>query len=939
MIAIAAIAIALLLLWSRGTQRPDEPVAGSLSGSAVVVGDRGTVSDPRRMPLLPSWLASKGLVAKRIAGIVTFQGARVPGATVRLTSWVPGARETSVLTDAAGAFDFGLQPTPGFLISANAPDRVGISQWVELRDPTAKPPSDTLELKLLGCAATVTGHVLDSSGGSIEKARVVLGATRVETDRAGAYRLCVVLGQPTLRVTADGYGGVHLVVPITGDVSRDVILVPEIVVTGRVIRAADASPVADAVVTIMPAGTFGPDGPEQTSAVSDADGTFRASGVPPGQVTATAIADDLTTESAAKATVIVGQTPPELTIRMIGTVTLRGKVVGAGKPIVGAKLVAVRTSPLTYSRDAMTQADGSFVLDHVSAGQIVFKVTNYEVLSPKNLTIAADRDGIVIDVAELGVIAGRTLRDGKPIPRVNVQLIGDGGRDQVTSDGAGHYEARGLAAGTFKLYATAPEAGAFSGPAEVTLAAAEHKENVDLDVPYGASIAGKVVDQDGKPVANVYVRFMQPDGDLGESETGLDGTFLCHSMTGGAAYEPAVFPTRSLQRSFPWAGDAPAIQLADGKSHVDGVRLAIKLVRRGIRGMVVDGSGSGVADARVRAQPMAGTNLAFSSWLALPSAITDTAGTFSIADLPEGEYALEAHAPDGGEGTQTGVTAGSERAKIVVQRAANIEGTLVGFGEVPVVYAQSRKDPSRFPSAQIQGSTFSFRNLPPGPYTITAQSTNEGGAAHVDLAAGATQKVTITSHGRGVIAATLVAFNGVGGVPAGLVCHVVARAGDEAGLTNWDQTTSPHSDAQGHVTFDPALAGDVFVQCYHMGSAWSDGTVAATLPLGGRVTVTIPVVKNQLPADAPNIGTVGIELAQQPLGGLIANVQRGSAADRAGIAARDSIVSVDGVALTNLTPGGIYTLIQNHPIGTAIKLGITRGSTTRVVSMTVTPPR
>ncbi len=939
MIAILAVAVALFLMWRRRTQSSHEATSGRGSGGTIIASNPATGGDPHRTPLLPSWLAPKGLVAKRIAGIVTFQGARIPGATVRLTSWVPGGREASVTTDATGAFDFGPQPPPGFLISANAPDRVGVSQWVELRDPKAKPSPDALELKLLGCAAIVTGHVLDSSGGSIEKARVVLGSTRVETDHAGAYRVCGVLGQPTLRVTADGYGGVHLVVPITGDVSRDVILVPEIVVTGRVIRAEDSSPVADAVVTIIPAGAFGPDGPEQTSAITDADGTFRASGVPPGQVTATAIAEDLTNESAAKATVIVGQTPPVLTIRMRGTVTLRGKVVGAGKPIVGAKLVAVRTSPLTYSRDAVTQADGSFVLDHVSAGQIVFKVTNYEVVSPKNLTVAADRDGIVIDVAELGVIAGRTLRDGKPIPRVNVHLIGDNSDDQVTSDAAGHYEARGLTAGTFKLYATAPEAGAFSGPTEVALAAAEHKENVDLDVPYEASIAGVVVDQDGKPVGNVYVRFMQPDGDLGESETGLDGRFRCHSMTGGAAYEPAVFPTRALQRPFPWAGDAPAIQLADGKSHIDGVRLAIKIVRRGIRGTVVEGSGSGVADARVRAQPMAGTNLAFSSWLALPSAITDAAGMFAIADLPEGDYALEAHAPDGGEGTQTAVAAGSEGAKIVVQRAGNIEGTLVGFGEVPVVYAQSRKDPSRFPSAQIQGSTFSFRNLPPGPYTITAQSTNEGGAAHVDLSAGATQKVTITSHGRGVIVATLVAFNGVGGVPAGLVCHVVARTGDEAGLTNWDPATSPHSDVQGHATFDPALAGDVFVQCYHPGSAWSDGIAPATLPSGGRVTVTIPVVRNQLPADAPNIGTVGIELAQQPLGGVIANVQHDSAADRAGIVAGDSVLSVDGVAITGLTPGGIRTLIQNHAIGAPIRLGVSHGSTNRVVSMTVTPPR
>jgi len=557
------------------------------------------------------------------------------------------------------------------------------------------------------------------------------------------------------------------------------------------------------------------------------------------------------------------------------------------------------------------------------------------------MDLSSDRDGVELEVAETGMIAGRTIRGGKPIPRVNVRLIGGAGTTEVTSDDTGHYEAPGLAAGTFKLLAVAPEVGAFSGATEVMLAAAEHKENVDIDVPYGASISGKVVDQDDKPLANVHVRFLQPSGDLGEAETGADGSFLCHSMMGDATYEPAVFPTRALQLAFPWASDAPAIRLADGDAHVAGVKLAVRVVRRGIHGTVIDGAGAVVADAHVRAQSISGTAPTFSSWLVLPSAITDATGAFAITDLPEGEYGLQASAPDGAEGTQTGVVSGDARARIVVQRAASIDGTLVGFSETPAVYAQSLRDPSRFPSAQLDGSSFTFRGLPPGPYTVTAQSTNEGGAAHVDLAFGATQQVTITSHGRGAIVVTLVAFDGVGGVPAGHMCRVVARTGNDAGLTNWDPATLPHSNAQGQLTLDPVLAGDVFVLCSHP-SVWSDGAIATMVPQGGRISVTIPVVKNLLAdtlrsGNAPNAGSVGIALATQPVGGSIAAVQHPSAAERAGITVGDSIVSVDGTATTGLTAGGIYTLIQNHPIGTVVKLGIARGSAARVVSLTVTP--
>ncbi|MBL9019612.1 MAG: carboxypeptidase regulatory-like domain-containing protein, partial [Myxococcales bacterium] len=727
---VALLAIAALiefLRWPRGGDDggPVRGSAGTGSGQQVS-GAPGSSSGPRAT-LMPSWTATRGLPGKRIAGIVTFEGARVAGATVRLTSWFPEAPEIVQTTGANGAFDFDVWSPPGYMISANAPGRVGVSQWVDLRDPTVKPSSDALELKLLGCAATLSGHVLDSSGGPIEKARVVLAGTRVETDRAGAYTVCASRGTATLRVSADGYGGVHLFIGLMGPLSRDVVLVPEITVLGRVIRAADGVAVPDAVVTISPAGAWGPDGPNAVSAVTDADGRFRASGIPPGQLTATALADGLVTEAQVKATAIVGQSPPDLTIRMIGVVRIRGKVLGAGKPIAGAKVVAIRKSPLAHSRDSITQADGSFELEHVLPGELVFKVTPYEVLSPANIVVKTDRDEVVIEVASLGVIAGRTLRDKKPVPRVEVRVIGGGEDIVVTSDDQGHYEAKGLAAGTFKLYPHAKEVGAFGGETQVVLKAAERKDNVDLDVPFGATIDGKVVDQEGKPVANVYVRYMLANGDLGESETGPDGSFHCHSMTGGGPYHPEVFPTRALQNAFPWAKPPVGIPLADGASRVEGVVLAVNIVRLGIRGRVVDDSGAAVADARVRAQPMGKQGApTFASWLRLPSAVSDANGAFVIPDLPEDQYAVEARAPDGSEGIRSPAKPGGSPVEIVVQRAAGIDGTLVGFTETPVVYAQSRKDTSRFASAQLDGGTFTFRGLSAGPYTVTAQSTNEG---------------------------------------------------------------------------------------------------------------------------------------------------------------------------------------------------------------------
>jgi hypothetical protein len=329
----------------------------------------------------------------------------------------------------------------------------------------------------------------------------------------------------------------------------------------------------------------------------------------------------------------------------------------------------------------------------------------------------------------------------------------------------------------------------------------------------------------------------------------------------------------------------------------------------------------------------------FASWVPLSAATTTADGRFTITDLAAGAYALEAQAPDGSEGRVNGIAAGTTTAKVTVERAAGIDGTLAGFTEAPVVYAQNRRDPSRFVSGQLAGTTFSFRGLAPGAYTVTAQSTSEGGAAHVELTAGQIASVAIASHGRGTITATLVPFKNIGGAPAGLPSHEGRRAAAEAGITNWHPATSPRSDAQGHATFSPAPAGDVFVQCYDPGRVWSDGAASATLPPGGTVSVEIPVVKSTLGTNVGNVGNVGVDFAPQQLGARVAAVEPGSPAAGANIVVGDVFVAIDGAPVAGLTPYGVSLLIMNHPIGGSVSVGVQHGTDTRTVTLAVVRPR
>ncbi|MBL0215816.1 MAG: carboxypeptidase regulatory-like domain-containing protein [Myxococcales bacterium] len=939
------VVIALVLTWyllhrrGGGEDAGSAPSAGSGSSSGHI-GALTPIAAPAANEV-PRWFAQANVPAKRIAGIVTFQGARVAGVEVRLTSRLTraGRSQEVVRTDATGAFDLGAHPAAVYTVSSTAADRVGAQLEIDLRDPTAKPAPDALELKLLACTASISGHVYDSSGGPIEKAKIALGGSRAVTDASGAYRVCARREEAQLLVEADGYAGVRLSVEPAGELVRDVILVPEAVVVGRVIRAADSAPVPAATVYVIPVSP-GQEGPAAVTVTTDAAGQFRAVGVMPGPIIAMATADGLGTESAVRITVLVGQTTPEITIRVFPTLRVSGTVRGAGKPIAGAKVEAATRSPSRRSGDAITQADGSFTLEQVWPGDNMFLVTPYEVVSPTTIPLKADRDGVVIEVAMLAKIRGRTLRGGQPAPNTHIQVNGPELNANIVSDEAGAYEIGGLRAGAYKLLGFHDGLGAFGGPLAVVVAAAETKDGADIELEFGATISGTIVDQNGKPASGVFIRYAQPNGDLGEATTALDGSFRCGALTGKAAYSPAVFPVRGQSRAFHWAGAAPAaIPLADGTSHVENVRLAILRDHLSIRGTVVDSAGAPVPDVRVRAQPLdqLGTP-EFSSWLPLASAVTDVDGAFAIADLPGGAYALQARGVDGAEAIVPSVEAGTSGVKMVVLRTAGIDGTLVGFSDVPLVYAQSRSDTSRFIGAQVDGTTFQLRNLAPGSYMLTAQSPNEGDATRLELAPGATVKVTMTSHGRGTIAAQLVAFGGVGGIPTTAVCHVVVRAGDVAGITNWDPATAPRANAQGIVTFDPAPAGDVFVQCFDQSGRWSDGQVATTVPAAGRVTVQIPLVRSTLAEVAGNPGEVGIEFGSQAVGGLIAAVVKDSAAARAGIVPGDAIVTIDGASVAALTPGGIAYLIGNHPIGTTVKVGILHGAATRTETLAVASP-
>jgi RNA polymerase sigma-70 factor (ECF subfamily) len=620
----------------------------------------------------PGWIAQEGVAPRRIAGRVVDDGQPAAGVLVRLTSELSLAGLVPALeqrTDALGRFDFGEQVARPYALGAAAPDRLAAIRRFDLRDPRAA--TDAIELALTPCQAGYHGVVTDAGGSPIAHARLlredVIGA---EAGPDGRYDLCLLpsaahIDQLNVVVRADGYGAVVLESAPPGRVRRDIVLTPEATIAGRAIDEHGA-PVALAEIMLEhDVDSRQPTGEQSATlfAVTDRDGRFRIGGVHVGRHRVDAAARGL---AAQRQTVLVavGATE-ELTVLMRATARVRGRVVNGGAPISGATVRA-----RGESADAVSQADGSFVLDGVPAGDIAFLAAPYEVETPLAVAITAGAEHeIVLEVAPRARITGTVRRLGVPVPYARVDFNGPTAIG-THADAAGRYELEGLRAGSYGYFADDARRGAFVTGRDVTIAAAEHRV-LDLELSGGARVTGVVVDGRGAPVAEVFVRLAGTAGDEGRCVTDAAGGFACAQMRGGATYVPGVFASEHVSVPFAFVGAAPSpVALAAGDARVDGVRLVVDPRTLAIRGRVVDTAGAPISDARVLAW---GEGARRTRWTQAPAAVTDVDGGFAFASLAPGAYSLEVAALDGSRSARRVVAAGAADIELVVERPACVD--------------------------------------------------------------------------------------------------------------------------------------------------------------------------------------------------------------------------------------------------------------------------
>jgi protocatechuate 3,4-dioxygenase beta subunit len=325
-----------------------------------------------------------------------------------------------------------------------------------------------------------------------------------------------------------------------------------------------------------------------------------------------------------------------------GSVT--GVVVVGGKPAPGASVYVGDERGTDTSASLKTDEQGAFHATGLSLGRVSVYVETADGLTTTK-TVRLSKESPVGDVRiefGTGAIRGRCQEPGGQAVGsawVTVEKAETGGSGVASRavDGDGHFEVKGVAAGSYRLRIWA------NGYAQVTtdpftLAAEETRDLGAVIVPRGADLAGRVTDDAGQPVENATIALKDSSGravyTFSLFTTGSDGRYTVQGIVPGR-----------------YTVSAEARGLAPNKKTVDvgeaGAAADIVLTRGGsVKVRVVDGNGQPIEGARVVLTDAAGEpvtrTLSLVNFFESGRDRTGPEGEVTVPDLAAGAYRVKA---------------------------------------------------------------------------------------------------------------------------------------------------------------------------------------------------------------------------------------------------------------------------------------------------------
>jgi len=794
LIAIVVVVAAIgAVLWLRGRDRPASKAAATQGSAHSAAVPRDKV-EPARL-------------------VVTVSDAKGPiaGATVRLE------RDRGEVTVAQAGRD-GVARAEGL-----EPGTWHVSAAADGHEPAAVAPRElhagetvNIEIKLAAGGRTLTGTVTDVSGGPIPGARIdaaklgglarpsdAVATTLTGTD--GKYKLTVAEGQLLVAASESSYAPQSRYVDVGANgATADFQLVPGGVIEGVVRDEHTREPVPGAMVIAerdAPAMMLGERARHRVTAGND--GRFRITGLRPGAYELGARAARLASHSPTVIGIGVAEQVTDVEILVGNSPVVRGIVVDEhGAPAPNVEVSAF--GPDRGDTSATSNAKGVFAIEGLAAGtyMLIGRGDNFLPAGPTRVEIdTKDVDGIKVNVRRGIEIKGHVER--RQI--CEVELV----PDERRPGRAGDMPMIMMGAET-----TGPDGNFSLGPAHETaydvkarcpngeqgtksIDAKAGMGDVVVEVKPGASIAGRVVDGKGKPVAGVSV-MATPKGDSehtmivnGMVTSGMQALANASGEFEIRGLAAATYRLRVLDRGRPLPMKTESKVTVAASEHKTGVSLTVDRPDGVIRGVVVGADGKPLADAWVSLHQDLGSMIegmgredgeshmvtmrveddgGESNTLA--PALTDSTGKFELTGLPRIPFTVVAEA-------QAGKVRG--RATRVVPDA-QIEIKALGVTELRGVVRAPTGVPSSF-HVEIEGptdaerdfatkdGTFSFARVDAGDYTVTVTSSAGNGRATVKVVPGQAAQVEVPLVANAVVVGKLADSSGkpLGGLPLAIV--------------------------------------------------------------------------------------------------------------------------------------------------------------------------
>lgn len=456
---------------------------------------------------------------------------------------------------------------------------------------------------------------------------------------------------------------------------------------GKVTRAADGSPVANATVAVshdqlipIP-GRRSADETPSILATTGADGTWNVPAIAAGTYSVGATAAGLIPGSKLRVVVAANErTVVDLALAAGGS-TVSGTVtdVGGG-PIGGARVTASKSSMSPFGGRAelvaTTGADGKYQL-HLGDGEYSVIATHEDYTrAHKHVEIHGAPLAVDFTLAPGAAVRGIVVtRDGKPVPDARVsaetgRMMRDGGAAARTND-AGAFSLTSLPSGAIRLSATA-KGYASTAPTVVEVGVGEQVEGVKIIVDKAFSISGRVV-RTGKP------------------DQGIAGVLVgCFSMAGATGISDD--PTDDTG-AFEIVGLRPASYMlfAVGEGSVPDIGKPAEIVDKDLTGIVIELETGVVLSGKVEPGMVASLGLeideskmSFGNMFGAMKALivrgdSDATGAFTLRAAPPGAFDLVATTTDGRKGKLAITVADADQTGLIVklEPRASIAGKVV----------------------------------------------------------------------------------------------------------------------------------------------------------------------------------------------------------------------------------------------------------------------